>query len=415
MNGTLRKSAMRLHGRAEIIAPDSRVRIIRLVEPSLGPESHADHNAVLIRNGEVVAGRSAIVRIGAGHPTGKSGTLGVSLQAEFAYLEPGDILRVNPAAQQVNVLYRRNSASNSLLFTERCNSLCLMCSQPPRDVDDRYLVDEILEAIPLMDPDTAEIGITGGEPTLRFAEFLAVMEALRTHLPTTAVHVLTNGRLFAYPMAAARLKAVSPTDLMLGVPVYSADPERHEFVVQAKGAFDQTIRGLLSLARVGVPVEIRCVIHRQTYEGLPQLAEFIARNLPFAAHVALMGLEPMGHVKMNLEALWIDPVDYQHELDAAVRTLDRAGLRVSVYNHQLCTLDRGLWPFAVQSISDWKNIYHEECEGCTVQAKCPGFFASSNTIRSRAIRAIAQPCSDEVSAEHEVTSSDWQRDGGNSS
>ena len=32
-----------------------------------------------------------------------------------------------------------------------------------------------------------------------------------------------------------------------------------------------------------------------------------------------------------------------------------------IYNHQLCLIDRGLWPFAVKSISDWKNEYHPEC------------------------------------------------------
>ena len=32
-----------------------------------------------------------------------------------------------------------------------------------------------------------------------------------------------------------------------------------------------------------------------------------------------------------------------------------------IYNHQLCLIDRALWPFAVKSISDWKNEYHPEC------------------------------------------------------
>ena len=32
-----------------------------------------------------------------------------------------------------------------------------------------------------------------------------------------------------------------------------------------------------------------------------------------------------------------------------------------IYNHQLCLIDRRVWPFAVKSISDWKNEYHPEC------------------------------------------------------
>ena len=59
-----------------------------------------------------------------------------------------------------------------------------------------------------------------------------------------------------------------------------------------------------------------------------------------------------------VDDLWIDPADYQVELKEAVRILDFAGIRTSIYNHQLCVLDRSLWPFAVKSISDWKNEYH---------------------------------------------------------
>jgi len=41
-----------------------------------------------------------------------------------------------------------------------------MCSQPPKDVDDRWLLDEIRSSIPLIDPDTQSLGFTGGEPLL---------------------------------------------------------------------------------------------------------------------------------------------------------------------------------------------------------------------------------------------------------
>ena len=60
-------------------------------------------------------------------------------------IAPGDVIRVVEGKSRVSVLYRRGSNSNTLLATERCNSFCLMCSQPPREVDDQWLVDEMLE------------------------------------------------------------------------------------------------------------------------------------------------------------------------------------------------------------------------------------------------------------------------------
>jgi hypothetical protein len=60
--------------------------------------------------------------------------------------------------------------------------------------------------------------------------------------------------------------------------------------------------GLQNLGRHGVPVEIR-VLHRYTFERLPQLAEFIYRNLTFASHVTFMGMEMMGFAINSLDAV----------------------------------------------------------------------------------------------------------------
>jgi His-Xaa-Ser system radical SAM maturase HxsC len=311
-----------------------------------------------------------------------------ALPPELRYLGSGDVVRVNPRTAEIHVLYRRSSPHNSLLVTERCNSKCLMCSQPPRAVDDGYIVEDLLKAIPLMSPETEVIGFTGGEPTLLHDGFIALLNCAKSYLPDTAVHVLTNGRLLSYLAYAQKVAVVQHPQLMLCIPLYSDVDSLHDFVVQARGAFEQTVRGILNLGRVGIAVEIRVVIHQQTYARLPQLAEFIARNLPFVSHVALMGLEMTGFTRANLEALWIDPVDYQRELSEAMATLHWAGLHTSIYNHQLCLLPSELWGFARKSISDWKNIYMPECEGCTVNEQCGGFFASAEHRHSDYIQPV---------------------------
>jgi His-Xaa-Ser system radical SAM maturase HxsC len=309
------------------------------------------------------------------------------------HLADGDVIRISPRSGELSVMYRRGSASNAMLLTERCNSYCVMCSQPPKAGDDSHLVRSYLDAIPLMSPETHELGITGGEPTLLGEGMLEVIRACKAHLPSTALHMLSNGRLFSYLTLCREVAAIGHPDLMIGIPLYSDIPHRHDFVVQADGAFDQTIRGIMNLARCGVSVEIRVVLHRQTVDRLPQLARFIARNLPFVDHVALMGLEMMGFVRMNLESLWVDPADYQVQLCRSVDHLLQHGLNVSIYNHQLCVLDRQLWPVARKSISDWKNEYLDECVGCSVRERCGGFFSSSSLRRSDHIRRLGHEAS----------------------
>jgi len=100
-------------------------------------------------------------------------------------------------------------------------------------------------------------------------------------------------------------------------PVYSDDATIHDYVVQATGAFDETITGILNLKELKTTSRDSSVLHRQTVDRLPQLAEFISRNLLFVDQVALMGLEITGFTRANLEQLWIDPKDYSTQLKKA--------------------------------------------------------------------------------------------------
>jgi His-Xaa-Ser system radical SAM maturase HxsC len=318
-------------------------------------------------------------------PGWETDSLLVHSTIEFEYLSDGDVVSVQPSGF-VRSLYRKGSSHNFILITDQCNSFCLMCSQPPRQVDDFDRICEHLRLIDLIDPETREIGITGGEPTLFKDDFLRLIEHCKNRLPDTALHVLTNGRMFYYREFARGLGEIRHPDIMLGVPIYSDVDSEHDYVVQARGAFEETVLGLHNLSRYDVPVEIRVVLHRQTYKRLPRLAEFIARNFPFAAHVALMGMEMYGFVNRNLDELWVDPHDYQSELYEATEALFTAGMRVSIYNHQLCVLDRRLWPFARKSISDWKNIYLKECESCALREECGGLFQSAAKRHSSYIK-----------------------------
>jgi len=291
------------------------------------------------------------------------------------HLHGGDVVSFDSRGY-VRTLYRRGSPHNFIFATDRCNSLCLMCSQPPKKVDDSWRVREHLRLIELVDPETRELGITGGEPTLLEDGLLNIVTACKERLPKTALHILSNGRLFRYGSFARALAEIEHPNLMIGIPLYSDLDCEHDFVVQAKGAFYETMIGVQNLGQYGVPVEIRCVIHRLTIQRLTQLAEFIYRNITFASHVALMGLELTGFAISNLEELWTDPWEYRNRLAEATLFLASRGMNVSIFNHQLCTVPETIWPYCRRAISDWKNEYLPECSQCGARERCGGFFTS---------------------------------------
>jgi His-Xaa-Ser system radical SAM maturase HxsC len=304
------------------------------------------------------------------------------------HLDEGDIVSIGPDGN-IQTLYRINSFYNTILATERCNSNCLMCSQPPKDKDDiPRLFDIYTQAIPLIPKDCIELTISGGEPTLMGEMFFQLLEQITIELPYTEIHVLTNGRSFAWEHVAERLAKVNNPRLMLGIPVYADHDQVHDYIVQARDAFNQTILGLHNLARYNQRIEIRVVLHRQSIPRLTKLANYIYKNLPFAEHITFMGLEYTGYTPHNIEQLWIDLYDYREELEEAVEFLAGQGMNVSIYNSQLCIMPENLWKFAKKSISDWKNDYLPACQVCEKLNDCGGLFTWNLKKHSQHIMPI---------------------------
>jgi His-Xaa-Ser system radical SAM maturase HxsC len=378
-----------LRGRAEQVAlREPLQRAVWLLVDEHGGAAPRSGRAFLVRDGETPPdGFDLYVARGTGEAAAGDRPT-IVLPPPLAHLEAGDVISVSETGERIRVLWRRRSPLNSVLLTERCDHYCLMCSQPPKQRDDAWLLEDAFELVRLLPRTTTGIGFTGGEPTLYGERLLELLTLCRNLLPFAGVHVLSNGRRFDDPAFASAWAAVANPNLMVGIPVYGAEPALHDYVVQACGAFDETVRGILNLGQLRQRVELRVVIHGQTAPQLVEIAEFIARNLPFVEQVALMGLETTGFARANMDEVWIDPVDYRDELLEAVRRLARRRIRTMVYNHQLCLLDRELWPFAVRSISDWKNEYHPACRDCSVVDACGGFFASAKHRVSDHIRAI---------------------------
>jgi 4Fe-4S single cluster domain len=166
------------------------------------------------------------------------------LPNSFGYLSDGDIIGLRGNGGRFRTLYRRNSPHNSFLITERCNHYCLMCSQPPRDVNDGWILDEIRAALPLIDPETRALGFTGGEPLLDWKGFISLLQDCRDRLPNTAIHVLSNGRAFADYKVVTAWADVRHPSLTVGIPIYAVVDHVHDYVVQAKGAFRGSVQDL---------------------------------------------------------------------------------------------------------------------------------------------------------------------------
>lgn len=310
---------------------------------------------------------------------------------DIANFHEGDVVIIN-AKGEIIFVYEINSNHNALMATERCNHRCIMCPQPPV-LQEKDKTPFNLKLISLFDKNTQEIGITGGEPTLIGDNLFTLINHIKKELPKTAISILSNGVKFADKEYAMKLAMCRHKDLQIDIPLFSDIAEEHNSIVGAK-TFYKTVQGLYNLALFRQRIGLRVVIHKKTYKRLPQLADFIYHNFPFVAQVAFMQMETTGLAKDNFDELWIDPYDYNIELREAVLLLADRGMKPYIYNAQLCVLPEDVRCYAQQSISDWKDIYIPECDGCMLRGQCAGFFASNREAHSSHIKKVEYISSD---------------------
>ena len=290
-------------------------------------------------------------------------------------LNEGDIVSLDMMTGDIIVVYEKNSIHNSVLASTDCNCRCIMCPQALVEDSTENLKNN-LEIIRLMDKRTTGLGITGGEPTLLGDGLISLLKQCKKRLPETQIQILTNGILLKDTKYVRNITRLGMKNLVFCIPLYADTDTEHDFVMQKKGAFEDAIQGLYNLASHRHLVEIRIVVMALNYKRLPQIAEFIYHNLPFAIHVAFMGMEVEGKARKNVERLWVSPKEYSPYLREAVFYLSQRDVNVSVYNEQLCLLPKDIWNFTCKSISEWKNTYLEECSECREKSTCGGFFAA---------------------------------------
>ena len=311
----------------------------------------------------------------------------VAVVDDLSLFTDGDVVLLNSKGEIV-FLYEIGSQYNAIFATECCNHRCIMCPQPPI-THEKDKTEFNLKLISLFDKSTAEVGITGGEPTMIGDNLFVLIKAIQKHLPNAPISLLSNGVKFAERDYAMKLAQCKHFDLQVDVPLFSDIADEHNAIVGAK-TFYKTVQGLYNLALFRQKIGLRIVVHKKTYRRLPQLADFIYHNFPFVNQVAFLQMETIGLATKNIEELWIDPYEYNKELREAVLLLNDRGVKTLIYNAQLCILPEEIRNFAVNSISDWKDSYLPLCTECVLRDRCGGLFATNGHYISEHIKPITK-------------------------
>ncbi|PQM26733.1 His-Xaa-Ser system radical SAM maturase HxsC [Sphingopyxis lindanitolerans] len=283
----------------------------------------------------------------------------------------GDVLLVDPENGRAERIFRHGSRHNTLLVTERCDQLCVMCSQPPKKTHvDRFAYFE--EACLLSAKDSV-IGISGGEPTLYKEELFRLIERTAEVRPDVGFHILSNGQHFTAD-DIERLRQPAYRNMIWGIPLYAPNAPLHDEIVGKADAYARLLESFAVLMRAGARVELRTVLLSPNVASLPMLARFITRHLGFIECWSIMQLENIGFAKNRWSNLYVDHRRHFGEIAAAIDTAQMRHVPVRLFNFPRCTVPANYRDLAPASISDWKRKYAPACEGCNEREACAGFF-----------------------------------------
>lgn len=283
----------------------------------------------------------------------------------------GDVVYVDPNAGRVSRWIRNGSPHNTLLITEQCDQLCIMCSQPPKK-SHKDLFEHFLTAC-LLAPENVVIGLSGGEPLLHKAQIFDLIEQVIAERPDLSFHVLTNAQHIDQA-DIERLRGGAFRRVLWGVPLYAPNAELHDQIVGKAGAYDRLLRSLAHMGEAGLAIELRTVMLRQNYDQLSHLSRWVSARLPFISVWAIMQLERAGFARTRWSDQFVDHSANLKPLTEAVAFTRSRGVDVALYNVPHCTVSAELRGFLHNSISDWKRAFPKSCDGCQAKSVCSGFF-----------------------------------------
>lgn len=284
----------------------------------------------------------------------------------------------------------------SVHLTDMCNNKCWFCvvDSPGirRELVSRKKIDRFLEAH--RDLGYTAVNIHGGEPTVR-KDFIEILEKIR-ECGYPHVILQTNARRLASEEFAQRVCELG-VDLVV-VSVHGSKAEIHEKITQVPKSFDQAIRGIQNVKKLGAKVRTNSVVSRLNYQDFPEIMKLLISLK--VDHINISALHTVGAAFRNFQMVtptYRESMPYVRE---GVEILQKTDTVLTLEGFPLCTIQgmhdhlidwedqhfkmlfRGVIIDNYETYMDQTMRTHgDTCENCAYMKQCGGVYKEYIAVR----------------------------------
>ncbi|OGS08391.1 MAG: hypothetical protein A3J70_14025 [Elusimicrobia bacterium RIFCSPHIGHO2_02_FULL_61_10] len=208
-----------------------------------------------------------------------------------------------------------------LILNYNCNARCRFCSQGDFDKSLNAPFDAIARNIySAYKNGYRRLGLTGGEPLIR-PDILKVI-ALGRSVGFRFIRVQTNGIKLADPAFCRALVKAGLTFCKFSFTTDRAAD--HDALVGVPGALKKALAGLENLRKLKIRLGTNILVNRLNYKRLPEIIKFyLGRGI---TNFVIIYPVYNGAMAVNAKKLGVSLPDCEPYFEAAVRTMEAAGL-----------------------------------------------------------------------------------------
>lgn len=262
----------------------------------------------------------------------------------------------------------------------KCNADCVFCEVPRSNKmqSEPELKTRESELDSLMQEDTEDLVITGGEPAI-YPGILEFVRYARKKYDLKNIYIQTNGLILANEQMVKKLMDAGINCIQISF--NQTDPLKYDHILGIRDSLRYIKKGISNVRKNGLNIISNTVINRFNYQEIPDIVSFLISN--DIRSIMVSSLNPIG---TNLDSSGIPKSAVRYSeiipyVEKALEILDANRVKINLKDFPVCMFS-SRWQKSDNFIVSGKILLDlsftrlDRCKECRFQDCCLGIRTS---------------------------------------